>query len=579
MKRAGSARLLRLLALLLCVSLMLALLSGCAASGVTGRELAAAALGPAAISVTVGAAPAAPSQLAAVPTPLLNTAQQMQLLERYRSQWSFNGAEAANWYYAYTDLNHNGRLEVFSAATQGTSSYTSVKCFEVSPTYTGVVECAQTQSQEGWPEVTVASMPCYYDSRTGVYYYVCEDLTKLSAVEFAYSLRVFWLYDGVLQLNTLATKSLGYSTSGQPGVVCRDWAGNVISESDYNTYADRYYASLVKSALAPGWQQGAYAGTAPLSPAATPVPTPMPTPMPTPVPTPAATVGAKVVITKNPTSESLAIGGTTWFIAHANNALSVTWQVVSPEGYVYSAAQALSLHPGLVLEGVDKDTLTLKNIPLSFNGWGCQARFDGAGNSAVSTAAYIYVGDYVTAYASVLNAYRAAYEIGGHTAQYARDNGLAEVITHSPHVGYAFKDLNKDGTPELFIGGVNPDAFAKFLIYDCYTLVNGVPTRLAVSAENERFYLRTDSTILNGGEDGKGCEHYFLFRFANSRLESVEGYMVYKVNSEKDGCYYQQGAYSREPRSGDQKVTATVMDQKVQGYESAAFALLMTQIA
>ena len=51
MKRALPARVIRTLSLLLCTALLLALLSGCAVSGVTGRELAAAALGPAAFSI------------------------------------------------------------------------------------------------------------------------------------------------------------------------------------------------------------------------------------------------------------------------------------------------------------------------------------------------------------------------------------------------------------------------------------------------------------------------------------------------------------------------------------------------
>lgn len=578
MKRAFSSRILRPLALLLCAALMLALFSGCAVSGVSGRELAAAALGPAAISVTVGSAPAVPSQLVTMPTPLLNTNQQIQLLESCRGVWAVAGADAAGWSYAYTDLNRNGRLEVLTACTQGTSSYTSVKCYEVSPTFNGITECASTlSSSEGWPEIAVPSLPCYYDSRTGVCYYVCEDLTKLSVMQYSYAMRVFWLFDGVLQVNTLATRSVTYGQNGQHSSVCRDWAGNSISENDYAFYADRYYASLTKSNYALSWQSGGSSPVIPVNP--TPIPTPIPTPRPTPTPTPAGTVGAKVVITKNPTSESLAIGGTTWFIAHANNAVSVTWQAVSPSGQIYTAAEALSLHPGLSLGGVNNDTLTLKNIPLSLNGWGFQARFDGVGNAAISTAAYIYVGDYVTAYQNVLNAYRLAYQVGGHTAQYARQNGLSEVIAHSPHVGYAFKDLNKDGTPELFIGGIDADAFGKLIVYDCYTLVNGVPVRLAVSSDNDRFYLRTDSLLLNGGSDGKGIEHYFLFRFVNDRLNSVEGYMTYKVGSAADGHYYQQGAYSREPREGDKKVSQTVMDAKVHGYESAVFGLLMTQLA
>ena len=97
MKSSFSARILRVFALLLCAAMLLTLLSGCAVSGVTGRELAAAALGPAAISVSIGTAPAVPSQLVTMPSPLLNNAQQIELLEASRILWAFSSIEASSW--------------------------------------------------------------------------------------------------------------------------------------------------------------------------------------------------------------------------------------------------------------------------------------------------------------------------------------------------------------------------------------------------------------------------------------------------------------------------------------------------
>ena len=42
--------------------------------------------------------------------------------------------------------------------------------------------------------------------------------------------------------------------------------------------------------------------------------------------------GPVPVITKNPTSEAIAIGGKTWFIAHADHATSMTWGLVDANG-------------------------------------------------------------------------------------------------------------------------------------------------------------------------------------------------------------------------------------------------------
>ena len=97
-------------------------------------------------------------------------------------------------------------------------------------------------------------------------------------------------------MNTLATKSVTYRANGQAGTVCRDWAGNPISEADYNAYPDRYYAALAKSTLSLTWQQGAYYPV--VAPTATPIPTPMPTPGPSPTPTFASPWGS----TYNPPS-------------------------------------------------------------------------------------------------------------------------------------------------------------------------------------------------------------------------------------------------------------------------------------
>ena len=243
-----------------------------------------------------------------------------------------------------------------------------------------------------------------------------------------------------------------------------------------------------------------------------------------------------------------------------------------------TAAEALKIHPGLVLENQANDTLAVKNVPASLSGWGFQARFEGLGGVTVSAAAYIYVGDFVGAYQSVLSAYRAAYQVGGHSAQYAAANNLSTMITHSPHVGYALKDLDKDGTPELFIAGINDD-MTRPTMYDVYTLLNGTPSRLAVSAEQNRFYLCTDNSLYNSGSTGSGRAHHFVFRFGNNRLSSLEGYMSCFTGGAKDGYYYQRGAYSPDPKDGDMKLPESEFNSRVRERENTVFQLLLTQIA
>ena len=423
------------------------------------------------------------------------------------------------------------------------------------------------------------ALPCYYDAYSGTYYYVCEDLNKASSTEYDYTLRAFYYQNGVLRTRTLATRTVIYTLSGQVYTICRDNAGNTLSETDYLSYTDRYFSNYAKVMHS---LNGNNYMPSPSIPAPTPVPTPVITPVPTPAPTapPSGNFsGPAPVITKNPTSESLSIGGTTWFIAHAQNANRLVWQGVSPSGLVYTTSEMLTLHPGLRLETQANDTLAVKNVPASLNGWGFQARFEGTGGVAVSTAAYIYVGDFVAAYQSVLSAYRSAYQVGGHTAQYAASYGLSQMITHSSHIGYAFKDLDKDGTPELFIAGIGTDNAAQNLVYDVYTLIGGVPSRLAVSTEGNRFYLCTDNAILNSGSLGSSYSHCFVYRFSNNRLESLEGYMSCFTGSESDGYYYQRGSYSLYPREGDVQLSESSFRYRVQQRENTVFQLLYTQSA
>ena len=91
-----------------------------------------------------------------------------------------------------------------------------------------------------------AALPCYYDTASGTCYYVCEDLNKVSATEYAYTLRAFYFQNGVIRNRTLATRTVLYNTSGQAFTSCRDYAGNAMTDADYANYADRFFSGCTK---------------------------------------------------------------------------------------------------------------------------------------------------------------------------------------------------------------------------------------------------------------------------------------------------------------------------------------------
>ena len=98
-----------------------------------------------------------------------------------------------------------------------------------------------------------------------------------------------------------------------------------------------------------------------------------------------------VRVTKSPTSENVAYGGSCMFIAHAANAKSVTWYICNADGSnVIPAADAPSRFSGLRVSGANTDTLTLSNVPSSMNGCRVQACFTGEGGPVYSAEASIW---------------------------------------------------------------------------------------------------------------------------------------------------------------------------------------------
>jgi len=128
------------------------------------------------------------------------------------------------------------------------------------------------------------------------------------------------------------------------------------------------------------------------TPVPTPEPTPIPTPVPTPVPTPMPTYAPRLRVTKSPTSEWIYEGGYAQFIAYADNADSVMWFIVNPyTGQVYDCASLGGYVAGAYVDGSRSTTLTIGNLPSWMSGWGVQAKFTGAGGTAHSNMAQIWI--------------------------------------------------------------------------------------------------------------------------------------------------------------------------------------------
>ena len=358
-------------------------------------------------------------------------------------------------------------------------------------------------------------------------------------------------------MKTLATKDEVYNEQGTSTIRYSDANGTEISEDAWNNAERNAFSGQEPGTLSLSWTQLEKQAQA----------------------TPQPQVSGPVNITKNPTGESLSVGGKTWFIAHADNATSLTWLFTSPQGQSYTVEQAMEENPGLQVQVLPEDTLAVSGVPLSLDGWSVQARFDGPGGSAVTTPATIHVDDFVAAYRPVLSKYYGAYTSGNNTAEYAWDNGISEMIAYSQNAGYALLDLNGDGTPELVVGGLGTNSFSNGMVYDLYTLVDGQPVQLACSQARSRYYLRADGSVLNEGSNGAGNSVFIINRVYGSYLVPVESAMTWFTGEGNDGYYHQTEGYSYEPGEYDEQLDQAQFNYYVATWQESVYVPQLTLIA
>ena len=478
--------------------------------------------------------------------------------------------------YAVTDLDGNGRLELLAASTQGSGKFTTGRMFEVNSSYNGMFEVKLVNGEGDFiPDIVVNQTEVYKDSISGSSYYIFTDDTPFGQWSSYSTQNALLLKNGIATWLTVAEKSV--FTNGTYTQNTYSSKGNLLSEQQYIALTSNCFPGYTKTVQNFGWFKRTD-GSMPVLlsnsynifrvggynievPQIVPV-----------IPTGS---NGNITITKNPTAESLPIGGTNWFIAHATGAEKLTWQFIDPNSRIYSMQDTMALNPGLRLEMQPNDTLAIINVPASLNGWFAQAVFSNSKYSAASQPAAIYVGDYVGAYSSIISSYRSAYLSGRQiTQQLAQAYNISEMAGYSEHVGYGMKDLDKDGIPELLITGTGSNNFSDQIIYEICTLINNQPLVLCRSSARDRYYLRTDSTVYNVGSNGAADASYNIFRFRYGTLRPVE-----KLRSALDG----QGSvvwYLDASGDGNEVIISEgSANSKIKAYQNTIFMPYLTKIA
>ena len=194
--------------------------------------------------------------------------------------------------------------------------------------------------------------------------------------------------------------------------------------------------------------------------------------------------------------------------------------------------------------------------------------------------------DFVALYAPVTELYAAAYASGDDLGQFAWDNGISEYIGYSAHVGYALKDLDNDGTPELILGGMGADDYSNGVMYALYTLSGDQPVKVCESRARLRYYLMEDGRIFCEGSGGAADTSCEFFTLSGGALSFREGYRTCNDSDSSGSTAY----YSATPRAdgeevlGDYNVFESILSadelwELVDRFEAEAALPPLTQIA
>ena len=285
--------------------------------------------------------------------------------------------------------------------------------------------------------------------------------------------------------------------------------------------------------------------------APTEAPTEKPTEKPVEKPKPTEAPAAKPNITKHPTGEKVKAGEQTWFIAHADGDTGIRWWFNPPEGgRGKSPEEIMKAMPGLKVEILPEDTLGLTNIPQALNGWLIQAEFYNAYGSSWSNGAKLTVDPDLTeeeilkAYNPVLLNCLYIQSYDGDPAQVDAARDPYELIVSrglmEGTLGYALKDLDGNGIPELIVANPGYDE----LVVAMFTLKDKTPVKLFAGWSRNRYYLHTGGKILNEGSSGAGSSSTGVYSVKDGKLRLEES----TWSSDADGT--QKFYYSNDGETG-----------------------------
>ena len=416
----------------LAIALLLALMLSLCACGSKAAPAATEAPAPAATqapapAVTEAPAPAATEAPAAAPA-IVEDSANVQIGEQIaflaaRFEDLRQKEAGSPWYYAVTDLDHNGRLELL-ATSKMTGGASALKAWEISPNGSSMIICTmQTISAPPGSDIEDLhvdsmylnlrsdSIDTYYDKDAGVYYYTVVDVVEANhfyipgrevseanwvdgnGIAVTTNVNAVSMTNGSIDPGFLLGSCVSYSVNGSdPQSLCRNAKGEQITMDEFLAIGQSSFPGLTSFNTAFDWFTADEALTLGrfVDSYATFDGVRDPDHPESGVKLLASQSSGGVYITKNPSDEKQNDGGTAEFVADANVFDSVTWTFIAPDGKTYNDQEFVSTCGGIV-DGANASTLKIFNVNDAMNAWGVFATFDYRESSARTTTAYLYV--------------------------------------------------------------------------------------------------------------------------------------------------------------------------------------------
>ena len=197
--------------------------------------------------------------------------------------------------------------------------------------------------------------------------------------------------------------------------------------------------------------------------------------------------------------------------------------------------------------------------------WYELSMFGGYNRSYSPPASHEYTEEeYAALYQPVLDRYRAFYrdfqEAYSSGNMYTYD--VSECCRSSTSVGYTLLDLDGNGIQELLIGTTDYYMETNPILFDVYTISNGILSRVFISWGRNRHYLLDDMRIYNEGSSGAAYNSYVLYSLSGNNLSPIDGVQTTENPSAGPICRYRTTEFKmiqpEELRISDEEAQALI---------------------